>query len=226
MPASKFQTRAAALLILLVFAGGCVVGDHLTTYTLNADGSADMVIFGSNLRSTEKGSKAADELAEYKAHFDDRSEDELARIRDSGGTIVDASWIRRQVPFSNLVHAHFPDPAAVEKFLTIKNDDGSHALKTTFRSDGTRRSFTFQIVLPPGEASPTTPGDVVRQWRQSMANGLSDIRVALAKGTITTARGFTIADDMQSALFDSNSLAQIIQTGGKGELYLEWDVSP
>ena len=52
---AKSNTRLALLLLLLV--NGCVIGDELTTFTMNPDGSADLVVFRSNLHSTEKGEK-------------------------------------------------------------------------------------------------------------------------------------------------------------------------
>jgi hypothetical protein len=50
--------------------------------------------------------------------------------------------------------------------------------------------------------------------------------VALVSGSITAARGFTVARDKQSALLDARAIADIMLKGGKGELYLEWEVAP
>lgn len=227
MSTLRSKTRAGAVLVLLLLVGGCVVGDQLTTFTIHPDGSADLVIFRSNLRSTEEGAKADNEIAEFKAKFDARTEDELARIRDAGGTIVQASWVREQAPLSSLVHAQFPNASAFEKFLTIKNEDGSLLIKTQFQNDGPRRSLTVHITLPVDKANPPQPSPSgVEQLRQADANGISETRIALAKGSITAARGFTVAGDKQSALLDASAIDEILRTGGKGELYLEWEVTP
>lgn len=218
---------AVAALPLLLLVGGCIVGDHLTTFTIRPDGSADLVVFRSNLRSTQEGDEAKTELSEYKAQFDTRTEDELARITLAGGTIVDASWIREQVPMSNLVHARFPNAAALEKFLTITDEEGKLQVKTQFRTDGARRRLTVVITLPAekanaGPSPPVTASDV----REALANGISETRIALTEGKITSSRGFTVAEDKQSALLDPRAIDEILATGGKGELYLEWEVTP
>jgi hypothetical protein len=224
MSAANLKIRAGALFFLLVLVGGCVVGDQLTTFTIHPDGSADFVVFRSNLRSTEKGGKAAKELAEYKARFDGRTEGELTRVVEAGGTLVDASWVREQVPLSSLVHARFPDAAALEKFLTMKNEDGSFLVKTRFQNEGARRSLSFHISLAKGESG--SPPTTAEQVRQSLANAISETRIALSAGTITAARGFIVAGDKQSALLDSRAIDEIIRTTGKGELYLEWEAAP
>ena len=101
----------AALITLLVLAG-CIVGDQLTTLTVNPDGSAEYVIFRSNLHSTEVGAKADKEVADYKSGFDARANDEFARIKAAGGHIVATTWLRDAAPMSNVVHARFPDATA------------------------------------------------------------------------------------------------------------------
>jgi hypothetical protein len=227
MPTSALKTRFAAALTLLVLVGGCIAGDQLTTFTLRPDGSADLVVYRSNLRSTQEGEKGTVEMAEYKAQFDTRTEDELSRVTLAGGTIVAASWIREQVPLSNLLHATFPNPAALEKYLTIRGEDGSLQVESHLRAEGAKRSLTVTINVPadknnPPEAPPTD----AEKLRQAAANGISETRIALAGGKITSARGFTIAEDKQSALVDPRALHEILRTGGRGELVLEWEVAP
>jgi hypothetical protein len=43
--------------------------------TINPDGSAEMTVLRSNIRSTEEGHKAESEIAEYRASFDGQTED-------------------------------------------------------------------------------------------------------------------------------------------------------
>lgn len=226
MAASSSTIRWCAVSLLALLVSGCVIGDQLTTFTIQPDGSADFVVFRSNLRSTEKGEKGANELADYKARFDARTDDELARVAEAGGAAVEASWLRGQVPFSNLVRARFPNSAALEKFLTIKKADGSFLVKTRFTSDGARRKLTVRLALAAADGPPESPSSSVEQIRQALANGISETRVAFVSGTITAAHGFTIAGDKQSALLDAAAIGGIVRAGGKGELYLEWEVTP
>jgi hypothetical protein len=220
-------TRVCAILLPLLLVGGCIVGDQLTTITVHPDGSADLVEFRSNLHSTEKGDKAEKELADYKASIDTRADGDPARIREAGGEAVEATWVRQQAPFSTLVRAHFPSPSALEKYGTVKDEHGGFQMTTQFRSDGVRRSLTVGITVPPEKANPSqsSPSDV-GQFRQTQADGISETRIAVTKGSITTARGFTVASDKQSALLDASAIDEILRTGGKAELYLEWDVTP
>ena len=83
--------RTYAVLLPLFLVGGCVVGDQLTTITIHPDGSADLVEFRSKSHSTEKGDKAAKELAHYKASFETRADGDFARIREAGGEAVEAT---------------------------------------------------------------------------------------------------------------------------------------
>ena len=59
-----------------------------------------------------------------------------------------------------------------------------------------------------------------------LADGISETRVAVTSGSITTARGFTVARDKQSALLNTSAINEVLRTGGKAELYLEWEVTP
>jgi hypothetical protein len=123
-----------------------------------------------------------------------------------------------------LVRARFLSPSALEKFGTVKNEDGGFLMTTQFRSDGLRRSLTVGIAVPPDQANPSqsSPSDA-EQFRQTQANGISDTRIAVTKGSITTAHGFTVASE--SALLNASGITEILRTGGKAELYLEWEVS-
>jgi len=217
-----------AILMSLVCVGGCIVGDQLTTVTIHPDGSADLLVFRSNLHSTQKGEAGAKELAAYKANFATQVDDEFARLREAGGKAAEVSWIREQPPFSNLVRVHFADASAIEKFGTVKSDDGSVRVTTKFHRDGAHRKLAVHIAVPPDaqDSSESSPSDA-GQLRQSLANGISETRIAVANGTITAARGFTVAGDKQSALVNVAEIAEGVRSGqGAAEFYLEWDVTP
>ena len=51
--------------------------------------------------------------------------------------------------------------------------------------------------------------------------------IAVTGGSITSARGFAVASDKQSALLDLSQVAKLLQAnGGKAELFLDWEVNP
>jgi hypothetical protein len=216
----------AALVTLLVVLAGCIVGDELTTLTVNPDGSAEYVIFRSNLHSTEVGAKADKEVADYKANFDARGNDEFARIEAAGGSIVATNWLRNEAPLSNVVRARFPDASALEEFWTVQSDDGRSQIATEFASEGLKRRLTVRVLVPPEENQPAAEAPVL-PVQQMLANGVSVTRVAVADGTITGECGFTVAGDRQSAVVNNDEIAEAIREGhGTAELYLEWEVGP
>lgn len=212
----------------LLLLAGCIVGDELTTMTVHPDGSAELVILRSNLHSTQQGEKAADEVAAYKARFDARTGDEFARIQNSDGSVVATTWIRQQAPLSNVVQARLPSAAALEKYWTIRSDDGRSQITPEFRADGVQRRLTFRVTLPQDAIASlsTSPADA-RRCQQLQANGVSVTRFAVTNGAITGARGFTVADDKQSAVLSMQEIAEALRIGdGTAELYLQWDIVP
>lgn len=224
---STILASAACLVLLLVVVAGCIVGDEVTTFTILPDGSADLVVFRSNLRSTEVGDKADKELADYKSKFDSQANDDFARIRSAGGRLVEASWIRQNAPFSSVVRANFPDAAALEKYWSIQDDAGNSLLTTKFARDGRHRKLTIRVTVPADQVKSESPEPTdVAQVRQATANGISETRIAVAGGTVSRARGFIVAGDRQSALLNVSEITELIRVGqGKAELFLEWDVA-
>lgn len=222
----KSTACSRAILFLVLFTGGCIVGDELTTFTIHPDGSADLVVFRSNLRSTEKGEKGEKELADYRTRFATRTDNDFARIRDAGGKIEEAAWIRERSPFSNFVHAQFPNAATLEKFWTVKDEANNPLITTQFQINGSRRRLTTFITVPPEKDNSSSSPSDVSQLRQAYANGISETRLAVANGLITTARGFSVAEDRQSALLNGREISELIRLGkGKAELVLEWEVT-
>src|SRR5262245_58872812 len=144
----KSATTSLVLLFVPVLLAGCVIGDELTTVTVQPDGSAELVTVRSNLHSTEKGEQAIQEVAEYQARFDSRSDEEYARVRDAGGGIVATSWIRKESPSSNLFHARLPSAAALEKYWTMHSDDGRSQVTPQFRTEGLHRRLTIRVTMP------------------------------------------------------------------------------
>jgi hypothetical protein len=220
------RSRICIALAALAMAGGCVVGDQLTTITICSDGSADLLVMRSNLRSTQQGDDGQKEIADYKTRFDARTEDEFTRIREAGGTAVDGSWVQPEEPLANFVRAHLPTASALEKYGTLKNEDESLRVETQFHLDGSRRRLTVRISVAPAlvNAAQVSPSNA-EQCRQASANGISETRIAVTGGSITAARGFTVAADKQSALLDGSAIDAVIRTGGDSELFLEWEVT-
>lgn len=214
-------------LLLALIAGGCIVNDQITTLTIHPDGSADLVIFQSNIRSTETGAKGDAEIRDYRTRFEARTQDEFARINACGGRIITASWVRDQVPMANIVHATLPTAETIERLGTWKEDDSSSSVSTRLVTSGVGRRLTVRISIAPDQiSSAEVDGDPSRNQRLARAAGISELRIALSRGKITDARGFTVAADGQSCLLDLDQVEALVREGkGNAELFLAWDVA-
>ena len=220
-------TLGSALLIFLLLSVGCIVSDRMTTLTVNPDGSAELVSFRSNVRSTLKGDRADKELAEYRKRFDTQGDADMARIRDVGGEILKTVWVRDDVPYSNVMHARFSDASQLEKYCSTVKQGAPAQITTQFRSDGLHRSLVFQVTLSSDalKSSLSTPSSL-EESRKQLANGISEYRIAVVNGSITAARGFTVATDKQSALLNLSEILELLNDGqGQARFSIEWEVA-
>lgn len=223
----KSQLHWWVVLAALLFLGGCIVSDELTTLTINPDGSAELVTMRSNIRSSEPGEKGDGELADYKSSFGAQSDEEFSRIRKAGGQIVSATWIRQQVPYSNYVQAFFPNASALEQFISENGRDDGFSYTTQFQTKASLRKLSVRITMPIDMIGSLEASSDVKQLRQMYADGISETRIAVTRGRITSARGFAVAADKQSALLNLRDVAEILRAGqGNAELQLEWEVTP
>ena len=114
--------------------------------------------------------------------------------------------------------------SALEKYWTVQDEEGKPLITTQIRQIGTRHRLTCRITLPEkDEPAPAASADA-HQLRQAIADGISETRFAVTDGEITSARGFTVARDRQSALLNGREISELIRTGkGQAELWLEWE---
>ncbi len=217
------------LLIVPLVAGmaGCIVHDQFTTLTINPDGSGDLLILRSNIRSTEKGSRAESEITEYRASFDAQTQDDFKRIRESGARLETAMWLRKQVPMAHMVRVSIPDATALENFATVRDARGTIIVTPQFTISDTDRRLAFHLTVRPDQI-PTTSSNADRltEFKHSRASGISDFRIAMSTGKIRDARGFNIASDRQSALLDADGISSLLRAGnGNIEIFVQWEAS-
>lgn len=217
---------AGAVLVLQ----GCIVRDELTTLTVNPDGSAEWVRYQSNIRSTEKGAKGAEELQKFVDEFNARKDPELARMAAAGGEIIEARWIRSAEPYATLVVAQLPTATAVENFFTLKNDKDEVIARPHFTQNGSRRKLAIAIPLPQDDAEKTgesadTKNPSLRELRAQQANSISETRLAIARGRIVASQGFAVAADARSCLIDPTRIEELVRSRPETiELFVEWEV--
>jgi hypothetical protein len=221
------RSRLVAIVLALALAGGCIVSDNVTTLTVHPDGSADFVVFSSNIRSTETGAKSDEELRRYAEDFDARRNDEFDRINRAGGKVVDTWWVRRDAPYSNIVSARLPSSAAVEKLLTIDGEPGELRVATRYSQEGRKRKLSMSVQPPKDLNIAEITASSVRETRERQANGLSELRIVVLGGEITGSRGWTVAGDKRSALLALDEIADLLRASpGQIEPFIEWDVAP
>jgi hypothetical protein len=211
--------------VTLVIIAGCIVSDQVTTITVQPDGSADWVKFQSNIRSTEKGAKGAEELRRFVEEFDAHKDSDYVHITQSGGEVIETCWVRREEPYASLFTARFPNWTALQNFATLKNEKGEVVAQAQFTQNGNRRRLSL-VVLVPKDETPTEQAKPTIQLRQEQANGISETRVVVAGGRIIASQGFTVASDHRSALLDPAKIRELVQSASdRVELFLEWELS-
>jgi hypothetical protein len=221
---SAHRVGATAILFVAAIVGGCIVSDQVTTLTIHPDGSADLVRFQSNIHSNEAGTKGEEESRRFVDEFDARRDPDLVRIAESGGKVIESRWVSHEAPFSTLVAARMPTAAVLEKFCTFRGERGETLVEARFKQDGLRRRLSLLISPSKDQESPTS--DIATSNnRQALANGVSETRIAVTRGKIVGARGFTVAADKQSALLAPEEIDRLVRASrDQVELYLEWEV--
>jgi hypothetical protein len=205
---------------------GCIVSDQITTITVQPDGSADWVRFQSNIRSTEKGLKGAEELRRFVEEFDAHKDSDYVQITQSGGEVLEARWVRNEEPYANLFTARFPNWRALERFCTIKDEKCNVIARPQFTQNGNRRKLLLVVPVPKDEKPAEKPDRTIEKLRQDQANGISETRIVVVGGQIIASQGFTVAGDERSALLEPAKVEELFQTDREQvELFLEWELA-
>ncbi|NLB69446.1 MAG: hypothetical protein GX804_07165 [Lentisphaerae bacterium] len=212
--------------VVVLFACGCIVNDDVSVLTINPDGSADLVVFCSNIHSTEKGEKGREEVAGYCRAFDARSRDDMQRLTKAGAVIKSAEWIDKSVPMSNLLQASFPDLESLKSLLNFSDSEGKQTIKPKYTFSNGVGHFSVQVEVNEKDI-PDAQDATARyaQFKRDRANSISEMRIAIAGGKITEASGLIVARDGQSALIDSDDILEKLRTNkGKAEFFMQWEI--
>ncbi len=212
---------------LIAGMGGCIVHDQLTTLTINPDGSGDLLILRSNIRSTQRGSRAESEIADYQASFDAQTHDDFKRIRESGARLEMTMWLRKQVPMAHVMRASLPDAATLKKLATVKDASDTIIIEPRFTVSNAHRRLAFHFTVSPDQIPPpSSNADRLTHFKRARAMGISDFRIAICEGKIIDARGFIVANDGQSALLDVDEISSLLRAGdGNIEIFVQWETS-
>jgi len=223
MEKTAFFSVATVTIILIA---GCIVCDELTTITIRPDGSADWIRFQSNIRSTEKGEKGAQELRTFVAEFDAHTDSESVRVSEAGGELVESRWVRRSEPYATLVTARFPKASALENFFTIKDEKGRVLAQPHFTQAGNKRKLSITIPVPRDETPKSKSPPSWTEWRERQANGISETRLVVAGGYIIATQGFVVSSDKRSCLLDSAQVEKLLSSQPEhAELFVEWELA-
>ncbi len=216
--------QISLILSLIAFATGCIVHDQNTTLVINSDGSAEVQILRSNIRSIADLARAESQERDYRTSIDDQTHDDFRRIRESGSELQMSLWLREEVPMSHALVARIPDERALLNFATLKDADGNVVIAPSFDSDGAIRRLSLRIAIDPDSISaPQSAAATFEEFKRERALAISDLRVCVAEGIIEDASGFIVARDGRSALLDEDQVKELILDGnGEAEIYIQW----
>lgn len=204
----------------------CIISDSISTTTIEPDGSSEIVLFRSNIRSDhDEKKKREEEVAAYIRDFDARRGDPFDNVTRCGGEVLEARWIRDRFPYSNLVRATLPDGDALAKYLSFGKDEKELRVAASYASDGSRRKLTVRIMVPPDHKPPPPDPSDAETLRRGIANTVNEMRIITAGGRITRAVGFTPSEDRGSALLEGRAINQLLRAGDGAELILEWEIT-
>ena len=215
------------LVVALVLSqAGCIIRDEVSTVSIRPDGSAEVVVFHSNIRSLQEGAKGEEALSVYTAQFDTGELEDLVRITQAGGEVLDARWVRREAPLAHLITARLPSAAALEQYGSIEGEDGSLRPATRFEVDGAVRRLTMTVELPADVDIPDAAARAPARVQKDRANAISEMRVVVIDGRITAAQGWTVASDRRSALLSVDDVIEMVRENPERILLvLEWEVT-
>lgn len=209
------------VLAMALLCSGCILRDEVTTLSVHPDGSASLVVFHSNIRSTEAGAVADQQLREYVAGFEARTLPDCARIAQAGGEVVEARWVQGEAPYASVLVATLPTASALERYGSIGGEGDGLQLTTRYAANGTRRRLAVHARLPEDFQM---PGDAARQ--QSRADAISETRIIVTGGQIVAAQGYTVATDKGSAILSPEEIARLLEDRPNHlEVYVEWEVA-
>ena len=207
----RLFTNAVAVTAALLLSG-CIVLDEVTTISVHPDGSASLLIYHSNVRSTEEDANAANELQRYAEDFDARRSDDFARIAQAGGEVVDARWLQREVPYSGVIVAKLPTATSLEKLFSIEGKSDDLRLTTRYSTNGSRRKLTMVVLSPPDFKLPDNSARPQNESQQDKAHGFSETRIVVIGGKMLASKGWTVASDTRSALLSVDEIARLLRT--------------
>jgi hypothetical protein len=207
---------AIAICILTVLFSACIVGDEITNYVIDRDGSISFAIYRANLTSDQIGKKGEEELANYLRNQKEKRDSVFTQLVKANATNVKISVLRKASPASVLITGRIPSLNDFAAYINAEELNGNLDCKA-ISSERTRR-LVFDLTPQQQEKDQT---DSV----QSRADAYSEIRVSLAEGIFTSAQGFTISKDKRSALLDMEGLTKMMNSKTSPiMLFLEWQI--
>jgi hypothetical protein len=206
---------AIAICILTVLFSACIVGDEITNYVIDRDGSISFAIYRINLTSNQKGEKGEAELANYLRNQKEKRDSMFAQLVKAKASDVKISVLRRNSPASVLITGRIPSLNDFASYINTEDANGSLVCRA-ISNERTRR-LVFEL-------RQKQEGDQTDS-AQSRSDSFSETRVSLAEGIFTGAQGFIISKDQRSALLDMEGLTKMVNSKiSPITLSLEWQI--
>jgi|WetSurSiteA1Bulk_404760.scaffolds.fasta_scaffold04589_4 hypothetical protein len=188
----------ATLIGMLAFlTSGCITKDEITSVVIDPDGAVTFSIYRLNITSDQKGEDGKREFADYIRGLEEKKDTDFANLVKVNAKDVNVTILRKAAPASVLITARIP--SLKDLAAGLSDDDFQCTAISTERTRGIRCEYIIQPSKGKGLPEPAKP----------RANSFSEIRVALAEGTIVKAKGFSVAQDNRSALVDMETLEKM-----------------
>ena len=190
----------AAIISMLAFLmSGCITKDEITSVVIDPDGAVAFSIYRLNITSDQNGEDGKKEFAKYIRGLEEKSDAYFETLAKANAKDVKVTILRKDAPASVLITARIP--SLKDLAASLSDDDHNCTVISTEHTRGIRCEYTSKS-KPSKEKELPEPAE-------PRANSFSEIRVALAEGTIVKAQGFSVAQDKRSALLDWETLQKM-----------------
>jgi hypothetical protein len=206
----------AAMIGMLAFlTSGCITKDEITSFVIDPDGAVTFSTYRLNIASDKEGEEGKKELADHIRGLEEKNGGDFADLVKANAKDVKITILRKAAPASVLITAQIPSLKDLAAYLS--DSDITCTAISTERTRGIRCEYTIKSKPSKGEELP--------EPAKPRANSFSEIRVALAEGTIVKAQGFSVAQDKRSALVDMETLEKMEHWEvPSAVILLEWQI--
>ena len=207
------KKRLIPSLVLALATTGCLVKETTHTLYLDPTGEVTWTVLERDIRSAADDSARRDaEEREYLEAFD-RGEHGVELALHRLGGRVEATWLRRERPYTTMTEARFDSAADLAESLLA-----GLAIPGRVELTAAGGEYHLRLTLELADAG----DDVLYEELLELYEDRESYRIVLTRGTFTAARGFELAESDTQAMLEEVSEEELESRGGVLELGLSW----